>query len=309
MPDGQETQGDPEWIAPVISFTARRVAASGDLPGEENDVSDQEPGTVTVVAASGPAMSSPAVSRPAATWSGPDATPGVSFLPGVREAEERRAENVSLHALTRRGMSSAEVLDLLQRREVDPIVAEMEIARLEGSGLLDDDALARTLVERLTERKKLGPSAIRAELQRRRLSSSTIEVALAERQVDDEGALLDGIVDDRVRRMGSLDRETAERRLLAFLARKGHVGGEARDSVRRALDEAGLMSAPRNGFGQRGLGQRGPGQHGSVQRGSVQRGTGGGFGRSGGIGGRPVSGDASRRGDGAAEGPRAVEFE
>ena len=294
MPDGQEPQGEREWIAPVIPFAARRGPASSGRPGDENDESDRAPGTDAVDAAS-----SPAVSSPASTWSGPDATPGVSFLPGVREADERRAENVSLHALTRRGMSSAEVLDLLQRREIDPIVAEGEIARLEGSGLLDDDALARTLVERLTERKKLGPSAIRAELQRRRLSSSTIEIALAEREVDDEGALLDGLVDDRLRRMGALDRETAERRLLAFLARKGHGGGAARDSVRRALDEAGLTSAPRNGFGQRGLGQRGPGQ----------RGTGGGFGRSGGIGGRPASGDASGRGDGAAEGPRAVEFE
>lgn len=293
MPDGQETQGEREWIAPVIPFAARRGPASGGRPGDENDVSDRAPGPAAVEAAVG-AASSPVVSSPAATWSGPDATPGVSFLPGVREAEERRAENVSLHALTRRGMSSAEVLDLLQRREIDPVVAEGEVARLEGSGLLDDDALARTLVERLTERKKLGPSAIRAELQRRRLSSSTIEVALAEREVDDEGALLDGIVDDRLRRMGALDRETAERRLLAFLARKGHGGGAARDSVRRALDEAGLTPAPRNGFGQRGLGQRGAS---------------GGFGRSGGIGGRPAPGAASRRGNGAAEGPRAVEFE
>ena len=304
MSDGQETLSEREWIAPVIPFAARRGPASDGRPGDENVVSDRTPGTHAVEAAS-----SPAVSSPAATRSGPDAMPGVSFLPGVREAEERRAENVSLHALTRRGMSSAEVLDLLQRREIDPIVAEGEIARLEGSGLLDDEALARTLVERLTERKKLGPSAIRAELQRRRLSSFTIEVALAERDVDDEGALLDGLVDDRLRRMGSLDRETAERRLLAFLARKGHGGGPARDSVRRALDEAGLTSAPRNGFGQSGLGQRGSAQSGLSQRGSGQRGTGGGFGRSGGIGGRPASGDASGRGDGAAEGPRAVEFE
>ncbi len=225
----------------------------------------------------------------------------VAFLPGVREADERRAENVSMHGLARRGMSRAEVLDLLQRREIDPIVAEAEIARLEGSGLIDDDALARTLVERLTERKKLGPSALRAELQRRRLSTATIEIALAEREVEDEGALLDGLVDDRLRRMGSLDRETAERRLLAFLARKGHGGSAARDSVRRALDEAGLEPAPRTGFGQRASG----GAFG--QRG----GSSGGFGRSGGSGGfgRRPSAASSRRADGPASGPRAVEFE
>lgn len=280
--------GEREGIAPVIPLAARRGRGAVSSAGGSSSAG-ASPETEAAVPAIVPAIAD-----------SPSDSGAVAFLPGVREADERRAENVSMHGLARRGMSRAEVLDLLQRREIDPIVAEAEIARLEGSGLIDDEALARTLVERLTERKKLGPSALRAELQRRRLTAATIEIALAEREVDDEGALLDGLVDDRLRRMGSLDRETAERRLLAFLARKGHGGGAARDSVRRALDAAGLESAPRTGFGQRGAGG------GFGQRGS------GGFGRSGGGGngfGRRPSAASSRRDDGPASGPRAVEFE
>lgn len=298
--DGTESgaaQGEREGIAPVIPLAARRGRAAAS-PDESAPSANHEPDAAS--AAPGPAVDvaddDPATGPAARSDAGE-----VAFLPGVREADERRAENVSMHGLARRGMSRAEVLDLLKRREIDPIVAEAEIARLEGSGLIDDEALARTLVERLTERKKLGPSALRAELQRRRLSAATIEIALAEREVDDEGALLDGLVDDRLRRMGSLDRETAERRLLAFLARKGHGGGPARDSVRRALDEAGLESAPRTGFGQRGAGG-GFGQRGSGSGGFGRSGGGSGFGR------RPSSA-SSRRDDSAAGGPRAVEFE
>nr|WP_246335541.1 RecX family transcriptional regulator [Microcella alkalica] len=176
-------------------------------------------------------------------------------------------------------MSRAEVVDLLSRREIDPIVVQAEVARLEGVGLIDDDALATTLVDRLVERKKLGPSALRAELMRRRLDPRAIEAILALQEPDDEGSLIAALVDERMRRIGALDRETAERRLLAYLARKGHGGSAARDSVRAALDDAGLERAPRSsGFGSRGS--------------------------SGGFGSR---GSASASA-GASDGPRRVEF-
>ncbi len=230
----------------------------------------------------------------ASSGAGQDAD-NVAFLPGVREADEKRTENVSLHALGRRGMSRAEVIDLLTRREIDPIVVQAEIERLEGVGLIDDEALAATLVDRLVDRKKLGPTALRAELVRRRIDPRAIESALALQEPDDEGALIATLVDDRMRRIGVLDRETAERRLLSYLARKGHGGSAARDAVRAALDEAGLERAPRaSGFGSRGVGSRG----GS-----------GGFGsRGGGSGGFGSRGSGSGRAA-MSDGPRRVEFE
>lgn len=240
---------------------------------------------------------------------GSAADDNVVFLPGVREADEKRAENVSLHALTRRGMSRAEVVDLLTRREIDPIVVQAEVERLEGVGLIDDAALALSLVDRLVERKKLGPTALRSELSRRRLGAQAIEAALATLEPDDDGALVRGLVDDRLRRMGSLDRETAERRLLSYLARKGHGGSDARGAVRAALDEAGLERAPRSGFGSSRGGFGGGSGFGSSGAGSK-----GGFGARGSSSGFGSRGSGLSRGRGGAsaeagDGPRRVEFE
>lgn len=160
----------------------------------------------------------------------------VSYLPGVREAGAHRAENVTMHALTRRGQSRAEVADLLRRREVDPLVAEAELDRLESVGLIDDRALALELVERLRTRKKLGASALRNELMRRKLDRDAIDEALSVSDDGDDDDLVVQLAIDRARRLGSLDRSTAERRLVDFLARKGHTGSSARDAARRALD-------------------------------------------------------------------------
>lgn len=152
----------------------------------------------------------------------------------------RRAENVSMHALTRRGQSRAEVADLLARRELEPSVIEAELERLAGVGLIDDHALAHDIVERLRSRKKLGRSALRAELQRRRLDREAIEAAMTESPDDDsDDVLVDELARDRARRLGGLDRATAERRLVDYLARKGHTGSGARDAARRALDGVG----------------------------------------------------------------------
>lgn len=180
----------------------------------------------------------------------------VTFLPGVREAaaqlaqleaaereseqaaDARRAENITMHAITRRGQSRAEVAEILRRREIDPVIAEAELARLESVGLIDDRALAVDLVDRLRTRKKLGPSALRNELMRRKIDRSAIDEALAEN--DDDGSDDDLVVElarDRARRLGGLDRSTAERRLIDYLARKGHSGSAAREAARRALDD------------------------------------------------------------------------
>jgi regulatory protein len=152
-------------------------------------------------------------------------------------AEARRAENITMHALTRRGQSRAEIGDLLHRREVDAGAAEAELDRLERVGLLDDRALAADLVDRLRTRKKLGPSALRQELMRRKIDRDAIEDALSEAAEDDRDDLVTELARDRARRLGGLDRTTAERRLIDFLARKGHTGSTARDAARRALDE------------------------------------------------------------------------
>lgn len=146
--------------------------------------------------------------------------------------------NVSMHALARRGMSSREMHDYLLGREFDQGAVDDEVERLESVGLLDDVALGETLVRTLRERKGLGRSGVTAELRRRNLDQTAIEIALAELD-DDELERATEIAHKRASQLRSYDAETAKRRLGAFLMRKGYSGSVVSTAVQRALAPAG----------------------------------------------------------------------
>lgn len=154
----------------------------------------------------------------------------------------RRAENVSLAALTRRGQSRAELEALLTSRELEPEAVDAELARLESVGLIDDDALAADLIDRLRNRKGLGRTALASELRRRKLDAETVERALATMDGDDEAIVAEQVAVDRVSRLRGLDRQTAERRLASYLMRKGYSGEIVRNAVRTALDDVAFRS-------------------------------------------------------------------
>jgi regulatory protein len=152
-------------------------------------------------------------------------------------AEERsgkRASNVSMHQLARRGMSRWELEQVLAKREIEPEIAAAELDRLESVGLLDDAALAVTLVYTHHTRKGLGRSAIEQELKRRHIDPLIIEEALEEIADDDELERATELAVKRIGQMSSYDDETVKRRLHGFLARKGYSSGV----VRQAMDAA-----------------------------------------------------------------------
>jgi regulatory protein len=155
--------------------------------------------------------------------------------PGERSA---RAHNVSMHALTRRGISSAEMTELLRNRDLDAGDVAFEVTRLEQVGLLNDSELAATLVMQLRERKGYGRSAVTSELRRRKLDPSAIEEALADAYDtygEDELSRARAIALKRAPQLRSLDAETARRRLGAFLMRKGYTGSVVASAVASAL--------------------------------------------------------------------------
>ena len=168
------------------------------------------------------------------------------------EFDQARIERISMQALTRRGVSSREMHKLLVARGIDPDVVSDEVARLERVALLDDAALAETLVRTLSERKGLGRTALSAELSRRLLDPVAVESALAAIDGDDEAARARELALKRAPQLRSLDREVAVRRLSAFLMRKGYSGAVVRDAVDTALGGRG----GRSGFGGSGSGVR-----------------------------------------------------
>lgn len=145
-----------------------------------------------------------------------------------------RINNVSMHALGRRGMSTAEMRDYLLARDFDDDDVDAELDRLLRVGLLDDMALAETLVRTLRERKELGRAALVAELRRRKLDSDAIDTAL-ESLDDNEFERALQLAQKRASQLRSLDDDTARRRLGAFLMRKGYSGGIVQSVVERAL--------------------------------------------------------------------------
>lgn len=101
---------------------------------------------------------------------------------------------------------------------------------------LDDLALAERLIEKAEQRKKLGRSAIRRELKTRLIADAIIDTALLQTSAEDETERMRAVAEERARRLGSLDRTTAERRLTAYLARRGFSGSAVYRTVREVLD-------------------------------------------------------------------------
>jgi regulatory protein len=157
----------------------------------------------------------------------------------------RRAANVSMHALTKRGLSVSEMSTLLERRELDPDDVLAEVERLERVGLLDDAALAENLVRTLQERKGLGRSAIVAELKRRKVESSAIETALEQLDGDDELARATELALKRAPQLRNLDADAAKRRLSGYLMRRGYNGSIVGQAVAAALTPGSSTSTRR----------------------------------------------------------------
>ncbi len=194
-----------EWLAPVSYLPGVQLSSAEPVPVEPESAEPES------------------------------AVPESAVPDSYADRQRERAHNVSLNSLTRRGMSKREVERTLRAKDLDDDVIAAEVERLEGSGLVDDLALAQNLVGTLQERKGLGRSGIAAELTRRLLSPAAIEYALELVDTGDELARARDIAVQRARQLAGYDRETAVRRLSAYLARRGYSGSTVRAAVDHAL--------------------------------------------------------------------------
>lgn len=170
----------------------------------------------------------------------PESEPG-----GESESEQCDARDAGVRLLARKALSSGELRRALQSLGCDSAEIETVVAEFTESLYLDDLGLARILTEGLRERKRASRSQIRVKLRERLLDDDAIEQALSELGDDEEHELLVAAASDRARRLAGLDRVTAERRLLGYLARRGWSGEPALRACREALDASG--AAPGSG--------------------------------------------------------------
>lgn len=148
----------------------------------------------------------------------------------------RTAMDDAVRMLARRARSSGELRHELIALGHDAVEVDEVVLECESRLYLDDLGLARVLTESLRARKRASRSQVRAKLRERRLPDGVIEEAVGELDDDEEHDLLREAANERARKMGGLDRQTAERRLLGFLARRGWSGERAIRVAREALD-------------------------------------------------------------------------
>lgn len=163
----------------------------------------------------------------------------------VAETEPSAATSDAIRLLARKARSSGELRRELAALGHDSIEIEAVVLDCESSLYLDDMGLARVLCESLREKKRASRAQIRMKLKERLLPDAVIEEVLGELDEDEEHELLKQAAVDRARKMRGVDRQTAERRLLAFLARRGWSGERALRVAREALDNTEARGAVR----------------------------------------------------------------
>lgn len=152
--------------------------------------------------------------------------------PEVRLAE---LDLLAVRRLARRGCSEWEIAELLRGHDAAPDEVEHVLAELRRRGYLDDAELARQLVESLHTRKGQSRAVIGRELSSRRIDATIVSEALEAIDDDDELRRALVVAEKRAGQLRSLDQATAERRLAAYLARRGYGSAIIREACSRAL--------------------------------------------------------------------------
>ena len=147
------------------------------------------------------------------------------------------AERKLLRSLGSRGLSVSEARTKLRHQEVPAELIDDIVDRLVRTGALDDARLAEQVVHAATSRKKQGRRAIARSLSARGIPREVIDEALEELPDDDAERALE-FARSKAGQLSRFDEDTALRRLVGQLARRGFGGSLAMSAARRALDEA-----------------------------------------------------------------------
>jgi regulatory protein len=143
---------------------------------------------------------------------------------------ERALRLLAVRPRTRRELEIRLLRAGFERDEV-----EGELARLEAVGLIDDEDFARQAAEHELAVRRSGRRAVTSRLAARGVGRETIERTLTELEADDEEDRALELARARITRLGALDSQSAYRRLVPFLQRRGYAAGDARRAASRAL--------------------------------------------------------------------------
>lgn len=162
----------------------------------------------------------------------------VSWAALSREARVVHAQDAALRMLSTSRRSRRDLEMRLRRREADQSVIADALGRLDSVGLLNDDefALAEAAAQLRNGARSTG--AVKRRLRQRGVSGDVADAAVAsvvETEGVRDGERCEEAAQKRARQLRSFDRATAQRRLTAFLMRRGFLPDLVFPSVKRAM--------------------------------------------------------------------------
>ena len=167
------------------------------------------------------------------TRAAPDRLPESTALvdPEGRESDADPVEVAKQIVLRQLGVSAKsrhQLAQVLARRAVPESAAETALDRFTELGYIDDAVFARSWVDSRQRSRGLAGSALRRELREKGIDPEIIDAVLLECvDADAERIAAAELVDKKLRSMRGVDADTATRRLVSMLARKGYSPGLA----------------------------------------------------------------------------------
>ena len=152
------------------------------------------------------------------------------------EGSSADAEETLTRRLRRSALSEREARTFLGQRGIDAAIVEATVERFTSRGWIDDAVLAEQLLYAGTSRKGQGRRAIAQTLSARGIARDVADAALATLPDDDDERALE-YARTKANGLRSYDLETAMRRLMGQLARRGYSGSIASKAARTALTE------------------------------------------------------------------------
>ncbi|GAA5160008.1 regulatory protein RecX [Amycolatopsis dongchuanensis] len=156
----------------------------------------------------------------------------------------KKAKEICFDLLAIRARTKDELRQALRRKGFDEELRERLLGKLDSSGLVDDAAFAEQWVRSRHTYQGLARTALVAELKRKGVDGEVAAQAAGEIDRESEEQKARELVRKRLRSMTAVDEQTAIRRLLGTLARKGYPQGLAYSVVRDELRKAGAESTP-----------------------------------------------------------------
>jgi regulatory protein len=155
---------------------------------------------------------------------------------GREGAERDAAERTLLRKLRVRSLSVREARSVLGEQGLPADEVDDVLQTFLDRGYLDDAALAEQLTHAAVDRKGHGRRVIAQTLAKRGVPRDVADAALEALPDDDAERALE-FARSKARSMASLDGDTALRRLMGQLARRGYGGSAAMSAAKQALAE------------------------------------------------------------------------